>query len=206
MSRKPFVVGVVGGSASGKTSFLRELVARLPAGACAVVSQDNYYRPKAEQHRDEAGEPNFDLPTAIDRDRFVRDLRALLAGQPITQREYTFNVTDRPPREIVIAPAAVLIVEGLFVFHDDEVRSLLDLRVYLDAPGAVCFDRRLARDLRERGYTEAMIRYQWDHHVRPAYQRYVRPHRDAAHVLIDCAESYAAGLDAVCQHIAARLA
>src|SRR3954471_23787362 len=108
MSRKPFVVGVVGGSATGKTSFLRELVARLPAGACAVVSQDNYYRPMHEQHRDEAGEPNFDLPTAIDQGRFVRDLRALLAGQPIRQREYAFNIADRPPREIVIEPAGVL--------------------------------------------------------------------------------------------------
>ena len=204
MTRKPYVVGIVGGSATGKTSFLRDLVARLPAGACAVVSQDNYYRPLHEQQHDANGRPNFDLPTAFFHDRFVQDLHALLAGRPVTLTEYTFNMADRPARSIVVAPAAVLILEGLFLFHDAAVRERIDLRVFLHAADDVCLARRLRRDVCERGYREDEIRYQWEQHALPGYRDHVLPYRDTAHVLVDCTERYDHGLDAVCGRIAER--
>src|ERR1700686_3009276 len=133
MTRKPYPVGIVGGSASGKASFLRDLLARLPGDQCAVVSQDNYYRTIDEQARDAAGQPNFDLPTAIRRDHFVADLHKLLAGETVTRTEYTFNHRDKQGRLIVVQPAAVILLEGLFLFHFEEIRGLLDLRVFIDA-------------------------------------------------------------------------
>jgi uridine kinase len=206
MPQGTYVIGIVGGSGSGKTSFLRDLLGRLPAATCAVVSQDNYYRAQHEQALDPAGWINYDLPTAIDRARFHDDMRALLAGRPVTQREYTFNTPDRPARALVIAPARVLIMEGLFVFHYEEIRELLDLRVFVHACEAVCLQRRLQRDERERGYTREMIAYQWENHVIPAYRQYVLPYRDAAHVVVDNDTSYHAGLDTVHRHVLARLA
>ncbi len=201
MTRKPYLVGIVGLSASGKTSLLKDLLARLPAGVCAVVSQDNYYRPFEEQQRDANGQTNFDLPTAIQREHFVRDLDVLLAGQPVSRREYTFNVSDRPAREVTVTPAPVLLVEGLFVFHYEEVRSRLDLKVFVHAHEEICLQRRLERDERERGYRREAILYQWHQHVLPAYREYVLPYRDEAHIIVDNTHSYAEGLAAVCQHV-----
>src|SRR6266446_4362650 len=121
MSNKPYLIGIVGGSASGKTSFLRDLLVRLPKEKCAVVSQDNYYRTIDEQQRDAEGRPNFDLPTAIHRERFHDDLHKLLRGESITKTEYTFNHREKTGRLITIAPAEVILLEGLFLFHYEEI-------------------------------------------------------------------------------------
>jgi uridine kinase len=102
VARKPYLVGIVGGSGSGKTSFLRDLLARLPEKACAVVSQDNYYRPIHEQERDGNGQPNFDLPTAFHLDHFHDDLSRLMRGEAIVRTEYTFNHRERTGRPITV--------------------------------------------------------------------------------------------------------
>src|SRR6516164_3402167 len=133
MHRKPYVVGIAGGSASGKSSFLRDLIARLPERACSVVSQDNYYRMIDEQVRDANGFPNFDLPCAIRREQFFKDLCALIRGEAVVKSEYTFNNRDRSGKLITVEPADVLFIEGLFILHFDEIRSLIDLRVFIDA-------------------------------------------------------------------------
>jgi uridine kinase len=201
MSHKPYLVGIVGGSGSGKTSFLRELLNRLPAKACAVISQDNYYRPLHEQERDANGQPNFDLPTSIYLERFRQDLRALLRGEAIEKNEYTYNHREREGQRIVVEPAAVLIVEGLFLFHDDEIRGLFDLRVFIEAPVEICKMRRLERDAKERNYPAEDVEYRWTHHVLPAYERFILPYRNDAHIIIANHASYDDGLEAVTQHL-----
>ena len=201
MTGKPYLVGIVGGRASGKTSFLRDLVARLPARSCSVVSQDNYYRAIDEQHLDAAGFHNFDLPTAIHRDRFYDDLDKLLHGEAITQTEYTFNQRDRQGALITIEPAEVLLVEGLFAFHYEEIRALLDLRVFVDAREDLCKARRLKRDANERGYPPEATAYQWEHHVLPAYRQFVLPYRDEAHVIVTNHADYKKGLEVLTHHL-----
>jgi uridine kinase len=194
-----FVVGIAGLSASGKTSLLRDLIRRLPDAA--ILSQDNYYRPFHEQTRDAWGEVNFDLPTAFLQDDFRRDVQTLLQGQPVTRTEYTFNTPHEVARQLLIAPADVLILEGLFVFHDAELRGLIDLHVFVDADLEVCLQRRLQRDVRERGYTIEAIMHQWQHHVLPAYHQFVLPHRDEAHVIVDNNCHYEEGLAALCRRV-----
>jgi uridine kinase len=206
MPSKPYLVGIVGGSASGKTSFLYDLLKRLPAKSCAVVSQDNYYRTIDEQERDASGHPNFDLPTSIRRDHFHDDLCKLMRGEAVTRTEYTFNHRDKVGRTITVEPAPVLLLEGLFLFHYEEIRSLIDLRVFVDAREDVCKARRLERDSQERGYPAAHVEYQWVQHVMPAYRQYVLPYREEAHVIVTNHVSYEKGLEVVCDHLGARLA
>jgi uridine kinase len=201
MSKKPYLVGIVCGSASGKTSFQHDLAARFPAGQCAVVSQDNYYRPLEEQTQDAAGFFNFDLPTAIYRDQLLADLQTLTRGESITNKEFTFNQVNKPRRTLVIAAAPVILVEGLFLFHCEEIRACFDLRVFLDAPEDLCRQRRCDRDVRERGSRSAHVEYVWDNHVLPGYRQYVLPHRDEAHLIVSNHEGYEAGLEVVVQHL-----
>jgi uridine kinase len=201
MAKKPYLVGIVGASASGKTSFLRDLVARLPPSSCSVVSLDNYYHPIELQERDANGWANFDLPTALDRQRFHADLAMLLRGEKIVQREYTFNHREKSGALITIAPADVLILEGLFLFHDDDIRAALDLRVFIDADEEICRQRRVQRDQRERAYTLKHSAYCWEHHVLPAYRQYVLPYREEAHLIVANHTIYTEGLDALCQRL-----
>ncbi len=205
MSRKPYLVGIMGGSASGKTSLLRDLLAKLPVGACAVVSQDNYYRPIHEQERDANGQPNFDLPTSIDHVRFHDDLGKLLRGEAISKTEYTYNRRDRQGRLITIEPAPLVILEGLFLFHYDEIRTLCDLRVFVEAHKDVCKQRRLQRDMHERGYPADHVEYQWEQHVLPAYRQFILPYRDDAHIIVANHVNYAKGLEVVADHVLAKL-
>jgi uridine kinase len=200
-----YVIGIAGGSASGKTSFLRQMEEEMPKGSICMVSQDNYYKPKAEQKRDSQGEVNYDLPTSIDQTVFQRDVQALIRGEAIQKLEYTFNTPGKEPQVITVEPAPIIVVEGLFVFHYKEIRDLLDLRVYLDVREEIKLQRRIQRDAEERGYSEQTVRYQWDHHVLPSYKKFLKPYRDEAHVIITNNITYDKGLLVLCDHLRYRL-
>lgn len=196
---KPYLVGIVGGSASGKTSFQRDLAARL--GGCAIVSADNYYRPLEEITRDAAGYFNFDLPTALYQDHLLTDLKTLARGGTVTRQEFTYNQVDKPGRTLVIEPAPVILVEGLFLFHFEEVRACFDLRVFVDAPEDVCRRRRCERDVRDRGTLLERVEYVWDNHVVPAYRQFVLPYREEAHFVVMNHDGYENGLELVTRQV-----
>ncbi|MBK8612812.1 MAG: uridine kinase [Flavobacteriales bacterium] len=177
MQRGAYLVGVAGGSGSGKTSLVRALRESLPEGLVSVVSQDDYYFPKDRQAVDVNGQVNFDLPTAIDLDAMSKDLRLLVHGEPIYRPEYTFNNDSVEPRWLEVKPSPVVLVEGLFVLHHEPTRELFDLRVFIEATEESQLKRRLKRDAVERGYGEAEILYQWDNHVLPAYRNFLLPYR-----------------------------
>jgi uridine kinase len=198
---KHYVVGIAGGSASGKTSFLKKLEENLPKDSVSIISQDNYYKPQEQQQRDENGEVNYDLPTSIDKDAFFKDIKTLLSGKEISFHEYTFNNPERDPKLHTIRPAPILIVEGLFVFHYPEVRHLLDLRVYLDVREDIKLKRRIIRDRDERGYPEAVVRYQWEHHVLPSFKKFLKPYRDDSHIIITNNITFDKGLGVLTDHM-----
>lgn len=201
MSQRPYIVGISGGSASGKTSFLKHLSEALPSGNLCIVSQDNYYRPKDQQLRDENGQINFDLPTSIDRAVFHADMQRLMRGESIRIKEYTFNNASLEPREIEMQPAPLLIMEGLFIFHYTEIREALDLKVYIDARDEVKLERRLKRDRDERGYEHDVVLYQWNNHVMPSYMQFLRPYRDEADIIVTNNSSYDRGLEVLKNHL-----
>ncbi len=177
MRQAPYLVGIAGGSGSGKTTLIRALRESLPDAAISLISQDDYYLPKEEQHVDANGKVNFDLPTAVDLDGLVEDVDRLLAGESILRPEYTFNQAGMEPSWVEVQPAPVILVEGLFVLHHAPLRERFDLRVFVEASEACQLERRLERDARERGYGREEVMYQWENHVLPAYRNYLLPYR-----------------------------
>lgn len=197
----PYLIGIVGGSASGKTTFIKDLATRFSLKQLCVISQDHYYHPLHLQARDEQGEVNFDLPTSLDSQRCLADLKSLIDGQSVNIREYTFNRPDAEPAEHLLEPAPVIIMEGLFVFHYKEIADLLDLRIFIDAPQDLMLSRRIERDYRERGYPEEVVRYQWDHHVAPAYKAYLEPYRESSDLIITNIHGFERALNVIASHI-----
>lgn len=201
MTGQSYIVGIAGGSASGKTSFLNDLCQRLPEDSVSIISQDNYYLPKELQVCDEKGEINFDLPSSIHREDFANDLFSLMSGQAIERKQYNFNNPGQAPKIVRIEPAPIIIMEGLFVFYYEEIRKKLDLKIFIDAREEVKLQRRILRDSLERGYCEDTVRYQWQNHVMPSYNKFLRPFRDSADVIITNNTHYNIGLGVLSNHL-----
>jgi uridine kinase len=183
-SKKPFIIGVAGGSGSGKTFFLKCFLHHFSSEEVTLISQDDYYRSKSEQKVDENGWINFDLPEGIDDERLLSDLKLLMDGKSVEKKEYTFNVNEENARLMNIPSAPIIIVEGLFVFHFQELAKLFDLKIFMDADEEITLNRRISRDEIERGYTKDMVLYQWVNHVVPAYKKYLLPYKGTCHKVI----------------------
>lgn len=181
----PYVIGIAGSSGSGKTYFLKKFLNHYPAEKITLISQDDYYIPANTKTREENRLYNFDVPTAIDRKSFFEDIQSLLNGQTIYRKEYTFNNPDLKPQTLKIEPAPLLIVEGLFIFHYQEINKLLDYKFFLNAPDEIALQRRLKRDRIERGYDHDDVMYKWIHHVTPSYQKYLLPYKSKCDIIIE---------------------
>lgn len=174
------IVGICGGSGSGKTTLLRRLYEHYKELEPSVFSMDNYYLPIDQQVKDQFGEYNFDLPTALDKKRLVNDLIDLKEGKEVLVKEYHFNAPPNKHVLLTIKPSKLVIVEGLFLFHYKEVRELLDYSVFINVDPKVQLDRRLYRDQETRGYSRQEILHQWENHVLPCYENYLLPYKDLA--------------------------
>ena len=181
---KPYVIGIAGSSGSGKTFFLRRFLEYFRPEEVTLISQDDYYIPANTKTQEENRLYNFDLPTAINRASFSHDIQQLFDGHTVYREEYTFNNPAITPKLLEIKPAPILIVEGLFIFYYEEINQLLDYRVFLDAEESIALERRLHRDLVERGYDHDDVMYKWTHHVVPAYQEYLLPFKSACDRII----------------------
>ena len=184
LTNKTFIVGIAGGSGSGKTLFLNGFLSHFSPGQICLLSQDNYYKPKEEQPVDENGQINFDLPQCIDDKTLLSDLNALISGKEISKKEYTFNVAEHKARTLIIKPAPIILVEGIFIFHYQEISKLFNLKVFIDAEEEITLQRRIKRDVAERGYSREMILYQWERHVLPAYTNFLLPYKPTADRII----------------------
>lgn len=182
--KKPFIAGITGQSGSGKTFLLNKLRSGFAEGNICLLSQDHYYYPKERQSKDVNGQLNFDLPESIDSQALYSDLLKLTRGETITRPEYTFNNPAAKPQLLHVKPAPLIVVEGLFILHYRDILSLIDLSIFVEAPEEICLQRRIRRDREERGYDEQAVRYQWDHHVSPAYRKYLLPYREKADYII----------------------
>jgi uridine kinase len=191
---KPFVIGITGGSASGKTLFLRSLLKHFKKEEICLISQDNYYKGIEFIPRDLNGVPNFDLPECIDFDLYASHIHDLVEGKKVVHQEYTFNQPDIIPEEIIHHPTPVIVVEGLFVFYENAIAEQLDLKIFVDAKERIKIDRRLKRDTIERGITEEEVMYQWLNHVKPTYKSFIKPTRKIADIVINNNDHFENGL------------
>ncbi len=181
---RTILVGVAGGSASGKGTVVDRLLAHYGERA-AVLRMDDYYKPIGEVPRDADGEPNFDEPDSLDLARLADDLDALRAGEDLHIDSYTFNQPGVHSERLHIPACPVVFLDGLFLLHDVGVRERLHLTVYIHATPETRLARRMARDQAERSLTPEMIQYQWDRHVRPGDLAYLEPVSHLAHVAVD---------------------
>lgn len=173
------VIGICGGSGSGKTTLLNKLAEHYALLKPTTFVMDNYYKPIHLQEKDSNQEVNFDLPTALDRESMSRDFDALIAGNPIQVKEYHFN-NAKTDNYITLEPSPIIIIEGIFLFHYEEIRTKLDFAIFVELDLETQLKRRLLRDNATRGYSEKAIKYQWDNHVIPSYQQYLIPYKEHA--------------------------
>jgi uridine kinase len=169
------IIGICGGSGSGKTTLLKRISNELKHLHPSIFSMDNYYLPVEMQQKDQNGQINFDLPSALDRKRLYDDLCKLTSGHPIEVKEYHFNAPPGKTSLITIQPSRLIIVEGLFLFYYEEVRKMVDFTIFMEVDPVTQLDRRLYRDQETRGYSRDAIIYQWENHVIPCYKQYLLP-------------------------------
>ncbi len=182
--KKPFTIGITGGSGSGKTFFLDGLSSRFTPEQLCLISQDNYYKPRDQQPLDKNQVKNFDLPESIDREAFYHDLQMLKSGQTVNRKEYTFNNPSKEPRMLVFRPTPIIVVEGLFVQYFEEIAGELDLKIFIEAKDHVKFGRRIKRDRIDRGYDLDDVLYRYQHHVMPVYEAMIEPLKHHADLVV----------------------
>jgi len=192
--KKPYIIGITGGSGSGKTTFINHLRETFSNKEICIVSQDDYYRPREEQEVDSKGVANFDKPYSIDKKAFNGDIAKLAQGEKVEIVEYTFNNDKKTPKKIVLKPAPIIIVEGLFVFHYKKIRKQLDLKVFIHAKENLKVIRRIHRDRVERNYPLDDVLYRYQNHVLPAFEKYIEPYIEQADLVINNNVSFDNGL------------
>jgi len=176
-----FLIGVAGPSCSGKTELARWLSARLGA---PVLNLDLYYTDLAHLPLEERAKTNFDEPASMDQSAIFADAAALAQGKPIRPPSYDFATHSRTLAETVLEPSGIVILEGLFALFWPDLRSFLQLKVYVDAPDEVCLARRLERDVRERGRTPESVHWQFETTVKPMARKHILPTRSLADVVV----------------------
>lgn len=185
MQVKPYLVGITGGSASGKTLFLKQLRDRFKEEELCIISQDNYYRLAHEHTRDPQGHINFDLPECIDLEAFAGDLNKLSKGETIYRHEYRFQHENQKGELLTFRPAPIIVCEGLFIFYHAALFSQFNLKIFINADEDIALSRRLKRDVAERNISEDFVLYQWKNHVLPAYRQYLLPFMAQADIIVN---------------------
>lgn len=184
------IIGVSGGSGSGKSTFGRMLQANLGDGFCGILAQDSYYRDLHEYFDRDGGQVNFDHPDSIEFELLVRHLKQLKHGEDIQVPKYDF-ATHRRLFETTYFPCRpIIIVDGILLLTQSELRPLLDFAFFIDTQEDLRFQRRLARDVRERGRTPEGVRDQFFNHVKPMHDLFVEPSRRFADRVISGEKSF----------------
>ncbi|OYT88850.1 MAG: uridine kinase [Burkholderiales bacterium PBB3] len=181
---KPFVIGVAGGSGSGKSTVTREVLASIGPDMAAVVMQDDYYLDQTHMSPEDRRKTNYDHPDAFDWPLMAQHVRALRNGEAIEMPEYDFAADNRSSKTITVNPAPVIVVEGLFALYDAKLRNMMSLKIYVDTASDVRFIRRLQRDIAERGRSTDSVIKQYLETVRPMHKQFIEPTKRNADVIL----------------------
>jgi uridine kinase len=184
MSQRPLVVGIAGGTGSGKTTVAHKLAGAMPPGRCVTIDHDAYYRDQSHLAPAERAQSNYDHPSSLESTLFAEHLRALRAGEPVDVPIYDFATHTRRTETRHIAPAPVIVVEGILVFTEAALREQMDIKIFVDTDPDIRLMRRIRRDLEQRGRTFQSVRDQYYATVRPMHIEHVEPSKRWADLIV----------------------
>jgi len=182
--RPPLILGIAGGSGSGKSTIARAILEALPEGRGVMLQQDHYYRSQSHLPEHERSSVNYDHPDALELDLLTTHLDMLRTGQSIMRPTYDFTIHDRLKQGVHVEPAAIIVVEGILVLADDRLRSRFEVKLYVDTDPDIRVMRRIRRDLEHRGRSFAQVRKQYYESVRPMHLAFVEPSKRFADIVI----------------------
>jgi uridine kinase len=184
MLGRPLVVGIAGGTGSGKTTVAHKLASAMPAGRCVTIEHDAYYHDQGHLAPEERARINYDHPASLESSLLAQHLRELRGGRAVAVPLYDFASYTRRPQTRVVEPARVIIVEGILVFTEAALREQMDIKIFVDTDADIRLMRRIRRDLEQRGRTFQSVREQYYATVRPMHLEYVEPTKRWADLII----------------------
>ena len=177
------VIGIAGGTGSGKTTITRKIMQHF-GGDVSVVYHDNYYKAHHNMSYNERTKLNYDHPDAFDTDLLIEDLKKLRRGETIQCPVYDYTVHDRSNKTVTVKPAKVIVVEGILIFQSEELCKLMDIKIYVDTDADVRILRRIVRDVRDRGRSLESVVNQYLTTVKPMHEQFVEPSKSKADIII----------------------
>jgi uridine kinase len=203
---KPFVIGIAGGTGSGKTTVARRIYESLHLDSAVFLDYDAYYKELGHLSLEERQRVNFDHPDSLDNELFIAHLEALIAGRPIDKPLYDFTRHTRAPQSARVQPRDVILVDGILLFVEPRLREMFDLKIFVDTEADVRFIRRLRRDTEKRGRTVDTVIEQYLSTVRPMHFEFVEPTKRYADVILPRGGQNTAGIEVIAARIRERLA
>ena len=194
------IVGISGGSGSGKTTFAKELLKKIGPERSVLISQDSYYIDRSHEFKGD-GSVNFDHPESIDWDLMAEHLTLLKNGETIALPHYDFATHSRTKEVTLISPKPVILLDGILIFYPDEVRDLIDLAIYIDTNEPLRFERRLRRDTQERGRTAEGVRKQYETTVKPMHDQFIEPTKSLADQVVSGERDFTQDIERVIKDI-----
>lgn len=181
---KPLIIAIAGGSASGKSTVVEEIVASLKSVEITVICHDDYYKDQSHMTMEERVKTNYDHPSSLDNELFVSHLKTLIKGESIKKPQYDFVNHTRKRETVEVKPTKIIIIEGILVLEEKQIRDLSDVKIFVKCDEDVRFIRRLKRDIEERGRTLDAVVNQYLATVKPMFNKYVNPSSRYADLII----------------------
>ena len=199
------IIGIAGGTGSGKTTVVNKILIGFPAGEVAVIPQDSYYKDSSHIPMEERSKINFDEPNAIEWSLLVEHLKQLREGKTIQMPTYSYLTCTRQPETVEVAPSDVVIVEGILVLTEKQMRDMMDIKVFVDADADDRLIRVIARDCIERGRTPQMVIDRYQDVLKPMHSQYIEPCKQFADLIVPQGGSNIVAINILTDFIESRL-